>query len=270
MWDVVVVGAGPAGAAAALGALAAQPDARVLLLDRAAFPRDKSCGDGVAPHALDVLAELGVHDLVTDHRPVQRLRLGFADAEPVSGEHGALGVRRAARRAGRPDRGGRRRPGSRAAAAPGAAGAAVGRPGAARRLAVGAGGGRGGRRRLGRTSSGRRGRDPARPRRGGHPRLRAGGARPRGRAGDHLRPAGLAGVRLVLPGRGRPRQRGLRGGPRERPDQPGAPAGQGSTSCCPRRRPAARPGGRTTSRCPAGGRASPTGGCCSPATPCRW
>ena len=86
MWDVVVVGAGPAGAAAALGALAAQPDARVLLLDRAAFPRDKPCGDGVAPHALDVLAELGVHDLVTDHRPVQRLRLGFADAEPVSGD----------------------------------------------------------------------------------------------------------------------------------------------------------------------------------------
>ena len=86
MWDVAVVGAGPAGAAAALGALAAHPGARVLLLDRAAFPRDKSCGDGVAPHALDVLAGLGVGDLVAGHRPVRRLRLGFADAEPVAGE----------------------------------------------------------------------------------------------------------------------------------------------------------------------------------------
>ena len=86
MWDVVVVGAGPAGAAAALGALAARPDARVLLLDRADFPRDKSCGDGIAPHALDVLADLGVRGLVDDFRPVRRLRLGFADSSPVSGE----------------------------------------------------------------------------------------------------------------------------------------------------------------------------------------
>ena len=59
-WDVVVVGAGPAGAAAALAARRAAPAARVLLLDRADFPRDKACGDGIAPEALDVLAELGV------------------------------------------------------------------------------------------------------------------------------------------------------------------------------------------------------------------
>ena len=41
-WDLVVVGAGPAGSAAALGALHAQPDLSVLLLDRADFPRDKA------------------------------------------------------------------------------------------------------------------------------------------------------------------------------------------------------------------------------------
>ena len=35
-----------------LSALRARPGCRVLLLDRADFPRDKSCGDGVAPHAL--------------------------------------------------------------------------------------------------------------------------------------------------------------------------------------------------------------------------
>ena len=52
MWeeiaDVAVVGAGPAGSASALRVLQLCPDARVLLLDAAAFPRDKTCGDGVA------------------------------------------------------------------------------------------------------------------------------------------------------------------------------------------------------------------------------
>lgn len=74
-YDVVVVGAGPAGAAAALGALRARPTARVALVDRAAFPRDKTCGDGVAPHALDVLRELGVADVAAGFAPVDRLRL---------------------------------------------------------------------------------------------------------------------------------------------------------------------------------------------------
>jgi menaquinone-9 beta-reductase len=77
IWDLAIVGAGPAGAAAALGALRARPGSRVLLLDKAAFPRDKACGDGVTPHALDVLAELGVDvDAVTaGFPPVWRLEL---------------------------------------------------------------------------------------------------------------------------------------------------------------------------------------------------
>ena len=58
-WDLVVVGAGPAGTATALGALRADPGLRVLLLDRADFPRDKSCGDGIAPHVVDVLGAVG-------------------------------------------------------------------------------------------------------------------------------------------------------------------------------------------------------------------
>jgi geranylgeranyl reductase family protein len=85
VWDLVVVGAGPAGAAAALGALAARPDARVLLLDRARFPRDKSCGDGVAPHALDVLDAVGAAGATDGFRAVSRLRLGFTDGTPVAG-----------------------------------------------------------------------------------------------------------------------------------------------------------------------------------------
>jgi geranylgeranyl reductase family protein len=58
--DLVIVGAGPAGAAAALGALRAAPSLSVVLLDAAAFPRDKCCGDGVAGEAVTELAGLGV------------------------------------------------------------------------------------------------------------------------------------------------------------------------------------------------------------------
>jgi geranylgeranyl reductase family protein len=73
--DLAIVGAGPAGAAAAIGALAARRDLSVVLLDRAEFPRDKPCGDGIAPHALEALADHGVTGLIDDWAPVHRLRL---------------------------------------------------------------------------------------------------------------------------------------------------------------------------------------------------
>ena len=56
--DVIVVGAGPAGAAAAYALARSGVD--VLLLERSRFPRDKTCGDGVAPHAVDILRDMGV------------------------------------------------------------------------------------------------------------------------------------------------------------------------------------------------------------------
>ena len=48
-WDIAVVGGGPAGSATAIGALRADPFLKVAVLDRADFPRAKSCGDGIAP-----------------------------------------------------------------------------------------------------------------------------------------------------------------------------------------------------------------------------
>jgi geranylgeranyl reductase family protein len=73
-WDLVIVGAGPAGAAAAIAALRARPDAKVLLLDRAPLGRDKVCGDGIAPHAVEELAALGV-DAVRPAEHVASVRL---------------------------------------------------------------------------------------------------------------------------------------------------------------------------------------------------
>ncbi|HKP54513.1 MAG TPA: NAD(P)/FAD-dependent oxidoreductase [Chloroflexia bacterium] len=60
--DVIIVGAGPAGSA--LAALMARRGFDVLLLDRAAFPRDKACGEYTSPETEKVLARLGVFDAV--------------------------------------------------------------------------------------------------------------------------------------------------------------------------------------------------------------
>ena len=58
MLDVLIAGAGPAGAIAAM--VLARAGARVLVLDRARFPRDKLCGDTLNPGALAVLERLGL------------------------------------------------------------------------------------------------------------------------------------------------------------------------------------------------------------------
>lgn len=55
---MIVCGAGPAGAVAAT--VLARGGARVLLLDRAAFPRDKLCGDTINPGTLAILRRLGM------------------------------------------------------------------------------------------------------------------------------------------------------------------------------------------------------------------
>src|SRR3989441_6955884 len=56
MIDVLIVGAGPAGSVAAT--VLARAGARVRILDRAAFPRDKLCGDTVNPGTLALLRRL--------------------------------------------------------------------------------------------------------------------------------------------------------------------------------------------------------------------
>ena len=60
--DVVVVGAGPAGSATA--ALLARAGYTVLALDRAAFPRDKACGEYTSPQTELVLERIGALSMV--------------------------------------------------------------------------------------------------------------------------------------------------------------------------------------------------------------
>src|SRR5262245_21895970 len=73
--QVVVIGAGPAGTAAAihLGQLGVRD---VVLVDRHDFPRDKTCGSGVSPKGIEVLKSLGVWDQVAPQSyRIQGLRL---------------------------------------------------------------------------------------------------------------------------------------------------------------------------------------------------
>src|ERR1700736_252316 len=98
--DVVVVGAGPAGIAASLHAHDAGLD--VVVVDKATFPRDKTCGDGLTAAALRRLERLGLDITALPSRAVvseavlvspagRRVRLPM----PADGMYGAGGPRAA-------------------------------------------------------------------------------------------------------------------------------------------------------------------------------
>ncbi|HEU4897189.1 MAG TPA: NAD(P)/FAD-dependent oxidoreductase [Actinomycetota bacterium] len=85
-WDLIICGAGPAGAAAALEALRLRPGASVALVDKAEFPRDKACGDGIGPHAVDELAALGATGVLEGYPPIRGLRLRSPRGLEVAGD----------------------------------------------------------------------------------------------------------------------------------------------------------------------------------------
>ena len=80
--EVIVVGAGPAGSAAA--AWAARTGREVLVVDAAEFPRDKACGDGLTPRAVEELHQLGLADWLDGRVRHHGLRMaGFGSSVQV-------------------------------------------------------------------------------------------------------------------------------------------------------------------------------------------
>ncbi|MBU0636091.1 geranylgeranyl reductase family protein [Candidatus Micrarchaeota archaeon] len=63
-FDVIIVGAGPSGSAMALNL--GRFNRRVLLLEKAFFPRDKICGDGLSGKSIALLRELGLEEKVAE------------------------------------------------------------------------------------------------------------------------------------------------------------------------------------------------------------
>ena len=97
--DVVVVGGGPAGLA--LAAMAARRGLSVTLLERAALPHDKACGEGVMRPGLEVLETLGALERLSpgDSACIRGIRYVQEDGSSLEGAlpgGGGLGIRRTA------------------------------------------------------------------------------------------------------------------------------------------------------------------------------
>jgi flavin-dependent dehydrogenase len=81
--DVIITGAGPAGAIAAT--VLARAGARVRLLERARFPRHKLCGDSINPGAAAVLHRLGLADALVGGLPVEGMLVSGEGSVAVEG-----------------------------------------------------------------------------------------------------------------------------------------------------------------------------------------
>ena len=89
--DVVVVGAGPAGAATAI--LFAEQGLETVVVDRARFPRPKICGEYLSPEAARILDRLGALKHVDAvAAPLRGMRITAPDGRTIVGTYGAVGA----------------------------------------------------------------------------------------------------------------------------------------------------------------------------------
>lgn len=88
--DVIVVGAGPAGAATAI--LLAEQGLETVVLDRAAFPRPKICGEYLSPEAARILDRLGVlKEIDAVAAPLRGMRITAPDGRTLTGSYRTVG-----------------------------------------------------------------------------------------------------------------------------------------------------------------------------------
>jgi len=89
--DVLVVGAGPTGCAAGIALARAGVD--VMVVDRATFPRDKTCGDAVSNDGMELLDELGARPAVESvpHAIVRRAVAVFPDGTRIGRDYDRAG-----------------------------------------------------------------------------------------------------------------------------------------------------------------------------------
>ena len=69
-FDVVIIGAGPSGSNAAISYKKLNPDLKIALVDKAIFPRDKSCGDAFGPGVISALKRFGNEHILEDEPEV--------------------------------------------------------------------------------------------------------------------------------------------------------------------------------------------------------
>ncbi len=82
-YDVIIVGAGPAGSTCAL--LLAKQKRKVLLIDKSVFPRDKVCGDAVSGKSINTIRELGLLEELSkqEHGVVEGVKLVAPNSNEV-------------------------------------------------------------------------------------------------------------------------------------------------------------------------------------------
>ena len=91
--DVAIAGGGPAGAIAAI--VLARAGVRVMIVDRAEFPRDKLCGDSLNPGALRLLARLGLRGTAAAGVPIAGMIVTAAGGVRVDARYGGDVIGRA-------------------------------------------------------------------------------------------------------------------------------------------------------------------------------
>jgi len=84
IFDLAVIGAGPAGSVAAYAAAAR--GLKVALVDQRDFPRDKSCGDGLGPGGYSLLKRLRLEHIVADMKPIGQISILGPDGSEAASD----------------------------------------------------------------------------------------------------------------------------------------------------------------------------------------